>query len=276
MPDTAAPATADDTPLDVEALIAPEYERDTYTFDQLEPLYNFQKTTPRRAKLLIRMILHELRDRPSPTRVLDIGAGEGIAQSITYQRVVAQHCDELWGVEPDESIERTDNVFHNYQHALLETADLPESYFDVAYAFMVMEHVQDPDAFLSAMARCLKPGGVFIFMTPNKKHYFSILTSLLKTLRVEEFLLRVLRGKSEVEDYHYPVAYKCNTPKQIDPVATRLGLEQPRYVFLEGEGPRPYMRGPLILLFHLFVLKRKLWKNPRVLLTLVGRIRKPD
>ena len=59
----------------------------------------------------------------------------------------------------------------------METADLPENYFDLAYSYMVMEHVADPVGFLKALVKCLQPGGVYVFLTPNKRHYFTITAS---------------------------------------------------------------------------------------------------
>ena len=112
-------------------------------------------------------------------------------------------------------------------------------------------------------------------MTPNKKHYFTIIASLLKVLKIDELTLRILRGKSMVEGYHYPIMYRFNSPRQVDAVAQRIGMEQPEYVYLESVGPRPYMRGPLVLVFHLLKIKRLVFKNPRVLLDLTGRIGKP-
>ncbi len=258
-----------------EAETGPLGPHDHLSFDELAVRYNFLKTSNRRTTM-VRMILDEIEKCPGPARVLDIGAGEGIGRMILPQQVIASSCDELWGVEPDEGIKRTDGVFKNYQHAMMETADLPEDYFDIAYAYMVMEHVADPVAFLKAVKRCLKPGGVFLFVTPNGKHYFTILANMLKTLRIDEFTLRVIRRKSLLEDYHYPVTYRFNTPRQIDKITREVGMEQSEYVYLESDGPRPYMRGPLRPLFHLLRFKRSIIKNPRVLLIVAGRITKPS
>lgn len=277
-PEPVITTTTSQNTADVEsqwrACLEPQRPHDELPFDELALRYNFRKTSDRRA-MLVRLIINELKGRPGPTRVLDIGAGKGIGRQIAFQRAIARHCDELWGVEPDQGITQPDGVFTQYQHAMMETAELPENAFDVAYAFMVMEHVADPTAFLSALKRCLKPGGVFLFMTPNRRHYFTRSANLLKTLKIDELTLRILRRQGDLDEYHYPVVYRFNTPEQIDLATRNAGMERPGYVYLESVGPRPYMRGPLLPIFYLLMYKRSIIKNPRVLLTLTGRIAKP-
>lgn len=272
------PPTSNPAPDAVEAewkaRLEPKRPHDELPFEELATRYNFLKTSDRRA-MLVRLVLNELRDAPSPKRVLDIGAGKGIGRQTSFQSAIAQQCNEMWGVEPDKGVVRTDGVFAQFQHALMETAELPENAFDVAYAFMVMEHVADPAAFLSAVRRCLKPGGVFLFMTPNLRHYFTRSANLLKAMKLDELTLRVLRRQSDLDEYHYPVVYRFNTPSQIDRAAEQSGMSRPGYVYLESDGPRPYMRGPLVPIYHMLMYKRSVWKNPRVLLTLTGRIAKP-
>ena len=166
-------------------------------------------------------------------------------------------------------------IFTQFQHAMMETAVLPENAFDAAYSFMVMEHVADPVGFLKAVHRCLKPGGAYYFVTVNKRHYFTLLASTMRALKIDEMMLRVLRGRQSVEGYHYPTVYKANKPEQIDELARQAGFEKPDYVFTETEGPAPYLPGPLKLILWTMQAKRRMIKNPNVLLRLVARLRKP-
>ncbi len=254
--------------------IEPVAPHDDLPFDELARRYNHRLTTDRRMNL-VRLIMKELAGRPRPTRVLDIGAGAGIGKGVDFQRALGAHCDELWGIEPDHSVQPVPGLFTRFEHALMETAALPADHFDVAYAFMVMEHVESPGAFLAALRRTLKPGGVFLFMTPNLRHYFTFTAGALHKLRIEELALRLLRRKSKIEQYHYPVRYRFNSPHQIDRRAREAGFDRPAYAYLESEGPRPYMRGPLRPIYHLLDWKRRVIRNPRCLLTLTGRMTKP-
>jgi SAM-dependent methyltransferase len=56
--------------------------------------------------------------------------------------------------------------------------EFPESY-DVTCAFQVVEHVQEPLAFISAMNRLTKPGGTIILSAPNGEGYISRCRDLL-------------------------------------------------------------------------------------------------
>ena len=50
-----------------------------------------------------------------------------------------------------------------------ETIPYPENYFDFVYTKSVLEHVRNTDNFLSEALRVLKPGGVFVGLTPDWK-----------------------------------------------------------------------------------------------------------
>lgn len=267
-----APTHADPRALD--ALIRPIWPHDGKSFAELASSYNFANTSDDRL-LLTRMVLAELEGRPGPTRVVDVGCGKGIGLENGYQKIIAARCGELWGLEPDPSITPEPGIFTNYQNAMMETATLPESSFDIAYSFMVMEHVADPAGFLRAVHRCLKPGGVYFFVTVNTRHYFTRAASALRAMKLDELMLRVLRGKQAVEGYHYPTVYKSNSPEQIGAVAKATGFEPPQYVYTETEGPAPYLPGPLKLVLWTMQAKRRVWKNPKVLLRLFARLRKP-
>jgi 2-polyprenyl-3-methyl-5-hydroxy-6-metoxy-1,4-benzoquinol methylase len=260
----------------INQLIAPVAPHDDLSFVELAQQYNFRNVSDR-TRLFVRLLLKELDGKTAPVRALDIGCGNGVSTGKNaqgYLEAVYSRADELWGVEPDESKMPTHGLFTRFQHALLEDADLPEDYFDLAYSFMVMEHVADPERFLKAVHRCLKPGGVYLFVTPNGSHYFTRIAGCMKKLRVDEFVLRVLRGKS-VDDYHYPVQYRCNRPGQIEPLAEAAGFADTQIACVEIHGPRPYLPGILRPILWVMMGKRNLIKNPRVLLNLYTRLEKP-
>jgi len=161
---------------------------DDLSFEQLAARYNYNTTSDRR-RVLVRLIHKEIARRRRSVTVLDVGCGTGISEEpgvgVEYLRAVRQQVDCLWGIEPDTSIQPTHGLLDHFQHATLETADLPADHFDVAYSYFVMEHVDDPDSFLAAMYRCLKPGGSYLFMTPNGRHYFCRIAGLLRTCRMD-------------------------------------------------------------------------------------------
>jgi len=87
--------------------------------------------------------------------------------------------------------------------------------FDVAFAVFVMEHVADPVEFIEAAARVLKPGGVFMAITPNQWHYFGLTTWATSRLGLNEWLLRQVRDPGQVDDYHFRTEYRINSIRSI-------------------------------------------------------------
>jgi len=243
---------------------------DDLTFEQLAAQYNFERTSDR-SRVFARLLLKECRKRPAPVRVLDIGCGRGIELSVDLQWAIREHADELWGIEPDSTLSPANGLFTNYQSAVMETAELPEAYFDIAYSFMVMEHVSDPSRFMQAVGRCVTPGGVYIFATPNRRHYFTRIAATLRALRLDEAVLRMVRP-DEIDAYHYPVRYKFNDEKRITAGAIQAGFARPEFVYLEERGPRSYFPGPFRLIFHALAAKRRLIRQPNALVTLVCRM----
>lgn len=254
------------------ALAEPIKPHDDLSFEELAELYNFQMTSDHQ-RVFTRLVIKECQTITSSLRVLDIGCGRGIGRRPEYQWAIRPYVDEYWGLDPDESRFPPTGLFDKHQHALMETAKLPENYFDVAYSFMVMEHVADPIGFLKALVRSLKPGGVYIFLTPNKRHYFTITASLLHALKLDEAVLHIIK-RNTVDDYHYPVQYLFNDEKHINMAASDLEFNEPEFIYLESQGPRGYMPGPLRVIYHLLQLKRKIIRKHKSLIGLTCRMTK--
>lgn len=244
-----------------------------WRFDELKKSYNFRHTSGR-IELLSNLIVEEAGRHPRPVRVLDIGCGRGIGLDPGSHGAIRAHVDELWGIEPDPGVTPPPGVFTNFQHAMMETARVPEGSIDVAYSSLVMEHVQEPGAFLRAVHRALKPGGVYLFMTINGKHYFARIARTLRAMKLDELVLRMVR-RDVVEEYHYPLAYKCNTQGQLRRLAAETGFEPPEFVFVERDEPSPYLPGPLRSVQLVLDAKRDRWRKPGALLEMIGRLRKP-
>lgn len=243
-------------------------------FDALSKSYNYLtiKSFP---QTFVDLVVDHCcrRRREGSCRLLDIGCGSGIGRNTDNQWTVKSVAGELWGIEPDDEIQVSDGLFDNFQHALMETATLPADYFDVAYSAMVMEHVADPQGFLQAVQRCLKPGGVYLFVTPNAQSFVPWATKTLHQMHVDELAIRLIRGK-QVDEYHYPVQFLCNTSKQIGKHAATSGFLQPEFVYVEGTGNLSYLRGPLAPIRALLAWKRRRWRNPENLSTLICRLTK--
>lgn len=256
---------------------SPTRPHDDFSLDELAGSYNFANTSGFHA-LFARLVAKTAREIAeaypgTPVTALNVGCGRGIGRSTELLLGVDEHIQEHWAIEPDEGIEPLD-IFEHFQHATAEDADLPQGHFNLVYSGMVVEHVADPDAFVEAIARCLKPGGVHLFMTVNGSHYFARLAWMMNRLGIEDAVLKLIRGRQTVEGYHYPVQYRMNTQRQIRKLASRHGFDQLTSAFVEERGPRGYLRGPLKPVLWAMNAKRRLIRDKGALLTLICRMRR--
>ncbi len=96
-------------------------------------------------------------------QALEIGCATG-----RYLRRLQEDGWEVTGVEPGKrpaAIARAAGL--NVHCGFLESAALPEGGFDLAAAWMVIEHVPDPRDTLTRLFRLLRPGGQLLISIPN-------------------------------------------------------------------------------------------------------------
>jgi ubiquinone/menaquinone biosynthesis C-methylase UbiE len=186
-------------------------------------------------------------------RWLDVGCGRCIvpdwAMPEAGQRKMVSRCASLTGIDVDEAIR---------EHPLLTAkvvglgGSLPfrNESFDLVSANVVIEHVDDCPAFLSDIFRVLKPGGRFVFHTPNYWYYLVFAASWVPEAikgRVVWFLER------RREEDRFVTHYRMNTVTRIRRLAEDAGfqVEELRVVGSNGAFGRS---GPLGVL-ECFVLK---------------------
>ncbi|MEZ4215000.1 MAG: methyltransferase domain-containing protein [Myxococcota bacterium] len=113
--------------------------------------------------------------RAEGARVLDLGCGSGYgAASLAEAAGLVVAIDR---VRPDAASRRGRAAFVRADIAALPIA--PAS-FDLIVSFQVIEHLEDPAPYLTAIARMLKPTGCVLVTTPN----------LLESDRVNPFHVR--------------------------------------------------------------------------------------
>ncbi|NCC62854.1 MAG: class I SAM-dependent methyltransferase [Verrucomicrobiae bacterium] len=143
--------------------------------------------------------------RPSMT-VLDIGAGAGELNQYSFRG----KCREIIGIDMDHRV--VDNpLLDRGIVANASTIPLPDRSIDLAFSIYVLEHIEDPKAFLCEVSRVLKPGGQFWFLTPNKYHYVPIIARLTGTL----FHKWVNKKRGRDEEDTFPTFYRMNSRKDL-------------------------------------------------------------
>ena len=108
------------------------------------------------------------KDYADNKKVLDIGCGEGYGT-----HYLAGFAREAMGIDYNPEVinyAQTKYVRNNLRFRVLDIRNLRslEDRFDVICSFQVIEHLREPDTFLSNIRDLLAEGGVFICSTPNR------------------------------------------------------------------------------------------------------------
>jgi len=91
-------------------------------------------------------------------------------------------------------------------------------------ASWVLEHQRQPAADLAEIGRVLKPGGHFIFLTPNRGHPLIQLNRLLGRISALQTRL-VSRLYARQPDDTFPAYYRANCQADIERLAGAAGLQ---------------------------------------------------
>lgn len=148
--------------------------------------------------------------------VLDLGAGAGIVREMNFKGFARRVC----GVDLDPRVE-TNPMLDEGKVADAGRIPYPDGTFDLAFADNVMEHLADPAGALSEVWRVLKPGGAFLFKTPNKTHYMPTIARL--TPHGFHRMVNRLRGRAAVDTF--PTLYRANTLRAVRRLALATGFE---------------------------------------------------
>lgn len=156
--------------------------------------------------------------------IVHLGAGK-----LSLRDVCAPALDgnTIWAVEPDrETFEQ--NPTPNKLCAPGEAIPLPDESVDAVVCEYVVEHLTDPAAVLRELRRILRPGGRFVFVTPNAWSYSAIATRLTSQRFHERFLARLNRIGGSANAKPYPTAFRMNTRRAIEALArdSRLAVRE--------------------------------------------------
>lgn len=155
---------------------------------------------------------------------LDLGCGHQILpywRAAEEQKLVAR-CRMIVGIDYDfDSLWRHHNLHHRVQGAI-SRLPFADNSFDLVTANMVVEHLDRPDEQFREVARALKPGGLFIFHTPNARGYATRLSRLVPD-GLKARLVYLLDGRKENDVFE--TFYRANTQESIERVSAAAGFE---------------------------------------------------
>jgi SAM-dependent methyltransferase len=200
--------------------------------------------------------------------VLDLGAGAGVVRQMNFRGQVQRVC----GLDPDGRV-LNNAALDEAKVGFGEAIPFDSEAFDLVFADNVLEHLEDPAAVFREVWRTLKPGGTFLFKTPNRWHYVPTLARLMPHGFHE--LVNRLRGRRAVDTF--PTLYRANTPAAIRHLAdqTKFDVEELRLI----EGRPEYLR--ILTPTYLVGLAYERLVNAvpaleQFRVVMLGRLRKPE
>ncbi len=151
--------------------------------------------------------------------MLDLGCGRGGI----VERLGAT--GQWIGIDPDWSslkLHRGSIMLSSCADA--KTLPFAKHSFDIVISSWVLEHLYEPGLVFHEIARVLRPGGHFFFLTPNAKHPIPRLSQkLTKNLAAQRKLVQRLYSRAPADTFS--VQYRANTWEKIDAFAVRAGLQ---------------------------------------------------
>ena len=145
--------------------------------------------------------------------VLDMGAGRGAQlEKDTYTSRLARlqgRVKKLVGVDVDPAVQR--NPFMDEVKVIDPKAPLPfeDGTFDLIYSDWVLEHIENPEAFVSEVRRVLKSGGWFCARTPSKWSYIALMARIIPESAQTRALKSVQPNRKEEDTF--PKMYRMNS-----------------------------------------------------------------
>ena len=192
-------------------------------------------------------------DRTS--RVLEVGAGPDNPTS----EFLSRSAGSVIGLDVDNAVK--ENRFLNEAHVYEgKTFPFSDASFDAVVTDYALEHVEEPAVLLREIRRVLKPGGMFLFRTPNVFHYVSIFSRLLP-----DSISPWLR-KRAADHRVYPKFFRFNSAKTCRRILTETGFEVLKIEQIEKE-PSYGMQSRLLFLpmmiYERFVNSSEVFRNLR-------------
>lgn len=153
------------------------------------------------------------------SRVLDLGCGRGGVVELLWRDVRLAA-----GVDPDpRSLAEHRAAGMPVVRGVGERLPFVDASFDLVVCLWVLEHLKDPTATLSEVGRVLRPGGHFVFITPNLRNPLMLANRIGKALpALQRRLVPRFYGRLEADTF--PVQYRANTVESIREHAERSGL----------------------------------------------------
>src|ERR1700681_339314 len=152
--------------------------------------------------------------------VLDLGCGRGGVVELIWRDVKLAA-----GLDPDAS----SLIGHRAPRMPIvrgigEQLPFAGDSFDLVVSVWVLEHLKEPQRVFDEVGRVLRPGGHFIFLTPNLRNPLLVLNRIGKAMPlVQSRLVSRFYGRRESDTFR--VQYRANTVGALRPLGDASGLQ---------------------------------------------------
>jgi 2-polyprenyl-3-methyl-5-hydroxy-6-metoxy-1,4-benzoquinol methylase len=155
---------------------------------------------------------------------LDVGCGHHFLPHWRgeQEKAMVARCRKVVGIDADLASLKKHRSIPTRVLGTIDSLPFHDESFDVVTANMVVEHLEAPDTQFREIARILKPNGIFIMHTPNRRGYSTLLARLIPE-GWKKALIRVLQGRAEGDVFK--TFYRANTPVAIEQSAHATGFD---------------------------------------------------
>lgn len=150
--------------------------------------------------------------------VLDAGCGPAglLSEYVEYAEVVGVD-ETLTGFSEFDG----DFGVTRLAESRLDALPFPDGTFDVVACSWVLEHLAEPALSMAEIGRVLRPGGRFVFITPNALNYIVAARRAIPDYPARG-LVKAIYGRDE--DFINPTYYQMNTPHDVERICASAGL----------------------------------------------------
>jgi SAM-dependent methyltransferase len=155
---------------------------------------------------------------------LDVGAGTQLHDGWlgTPQQSVAARASFLAGCDVFYAHLRKNPYLAASIGASVYDLPFADGSYDLVTANMVLEHLEEPAKAFSEIARVLRPGGAFLFVTPNVNNLIIRGASLTLNRNSRRRVAKTIEHRDL--EHIFPTFYRANSARLVTDLAQKSGL----------------------------------------------------
>jgi ubiquinone/menaquinone biosynthesis C-methylase UbiE len=166
------------------------------------------------------------------------------------QEALSSRCKSFVGIDYDLRSLVKHRALTKKVRGNIEHLPFKDQSFDLITANVVLEHVKEPISVLKEVRRILKPGGNFLFHTPNLVGYTTTIARLLPDA-VKLKIVPYLQARPQADVF--PTFYRFNSPATVRALAEEAGFSVTELRAVETSA-QMVMLGPIVV-FELLLIR---------------------